>query len=216
MSKSCPKTAPPRRTSEGGFSLVEVLVSIVVLSFGMLGMVGLQAAALQANRDARAQSAAVTLARELAEMIRGNKEVGIKTTLATNPYLGDFTSPLAPANATYCLGVSVSASASCTSIPIPTPTDGARVRAIANAQMTEWLNRVEAELPAPHVVVCYDSTPFDAAGLPQWACSGTGGTAFVKIGWTRGSTKKDATGSAAFERATVPSLVLPVISGSDL
>ena len=56
-----------------GFTLLEVLVSIVVLSFGLLGMVGLQAASLQANRDARLQSTAVVLARELAEMMRATR-----------------------------------------------------------------------------------------------------------------------------------------------
>ena len=48
-----------------GFTLVEVLVSIVVLSFGLLGMVGLQAGSLQANRDARLQSTAEVGARAL-------------------------------------------------------------------------------------------------------------------------------------------------------
>lgn len=201
---------------EGGFSLVEVLVSIVVLSFGMLGMVGLQAAALQANRDAKSQSAAVTLARELAEMMRGHKIVAVQPTNATNRYLGDFSSPLAPATASYCL--SVSSSTPCSSIspgPLPLPgTPNLRDIAIANAQMTEWLARVEAELPAPRVVVCFDATPFDASGLPQWPCSGSGSTAVVKIGWTRGSTKRDTAYANAFERATIPSVVMPVIAGS--
>src|ERR1035437_6960909 len=68
-----------------GFSLIEVLVSIVVLSFGLLGMVGMQAAALQSNREARLQSAGVVLTRELADMIRGNKIEGVKPT-GSNPY----------------------------------------------------------------------------------------------------------------------------------
>ena len=32
--------------------MVEVLVAIIILSFGLLGMVGLQAAALKGNREA--------------------------------------------------------------------------------------------------------------------------------------------------------------------
>ncbi|MBY0409356.1 MAG: type IV pilus modification protein PilV, partial [Burkholderiaceae bacterium] len=75
-----------RRTAKG-FTLIEVLVSIVVLSFGMLGMVGVQAFALQSNREARLQSQATNLARELAEMMRGNNQVGIQTATADNPYL---------------------------------------------------------------------------------------------------------------------------------
>ena len=61
-----------RMQRAAGFSMVEVLVSIVVLSFGMLGMVGLQASALKFGRDSRQQSTAVGLARELAEMMSAN------------------------------------------------------------------------------------------------------------------------------------------------
>ena len=60
------------RRTEQGFTLVEVLISIVILSFGMLGMVGLQAGALQANREAKLQSVGTGVARELAETMRGN------------------------------------------------------------------------------------------------------------------------------------------------
>ena len=51
-----------------GFSLLEVLVAIFVLSFGMLGMVGMQSFSLQANRQARLASTAAGLAREMAEI----------------------------------------------------------------------------------------------------------------------------------------------------
>jgi type IV pilus assembly protein PilV len=190
-----------------GFSLVEVLVSIVVLSFGLLGMAGMQAASLQANREARLQSSATVLARELAEKIRGNKIIGILTA-AANPYLGSFNSvPLAATTPAYCLSVGATACASAT--------------AIANAEMTEWLARVDAELPGARVDVCYDSAPFDASGLPRWACAG-GGVIVVKIGWTKGSTNKSlsvaaaASAPQAFERATIPSIVLPVTAGNTL
>ncbi len=189
------------RIAVAGFSLVEVLVSIVVLSFGLLGMVGMQAAALQSNRDSRAQSAAVFLARELAETIRGNKTEGIKLP-ANNPYMGAFSTPLAVALPSYCLNVAT-ATIACTGSGD-----------IANAQMTEWLNRVDAELPGARVAVCFDSDPFDSAGRPRWACNGTGDILVIKIGWTRGSTDKSKSGNDALERATTPSVVVPVTAGS--
>lgn len=192
-----------------GFSLVEVLVSIIVLSFGLLGMVGMQASALKSNREARLQSSAVVLARELAEMIRGNRGVGVLPT-ATNPYIGSFASSTFTSTVgvpRYCLSVG---STCATGIP------AANVIATANAEMTEWLERVDAELPGARVDVCYDSTPFDASGLPQWPCTGTGGVIVVKIGWTRGSTDKSQTGTGAFDRARIPGLVFPVTAGSVL
>ena len=194
------KTLPCRRDPQHGFSLLEVLISIIILSFGLLGMVGLQAAALQANRDARVQSSALGLARELAEMMRGNKDIALLT--SGNPYLGDFSSPLTAASPSYCLNVA-SGAPSCAS-----NTD------IANAQITEWLARVDAELPAARVIVCVDSQPF-VNGMPTWTCNptGTGVATVIKIGWTRGSTDRSKTGNDAFVPATVPSIVIPVTPG---
>ena len=188
------------RHPQHGFSLLEVLISIIILSFGLLGMVGLQAAALQANRDARVQSSALGLARELAEMMRGNKDIALLT--SGNPYLGDFSSPLTAASPSYCLNVA-SGAPSCAS-----NTD------IANAQITEWLARVDAELPAARVIVCVDSQPF-VNGMPTWTCNptGTGVATVIKIGWTRGSTDRSKTGNDAFVPATVPSIVIPVTPG---
>lgn len=184
-----------------GFSLVEVLVSIVVLSFGLLGMVGMQAASLQSNREARVQSSAVLMARELAEMIRGNKTEGVKLTFA-NPYLGSFSSPMVANTPSYCLNVATGTTA-CTDT-----TD------IANAEITEWLARVDAELPGARVDICFDSTPFDLNGLPRWACTGTGGIIVIKVGWTRGSTDRSKSGSAALQRASIPSVVIPITAGA--
>lgn len=187
---------------ESGFSLIEVLISIIILSFGLLGTVGLQAAALQANREARAQSTAGSLARELAEMMRGNKDIGLLT--SSNPYIGDFSSPLAPATTAYCLNVATG-TAAC-----------ADTTAIANAQMTEWLSRVDSELPGARVRICVDSAPFDANGTPQWDCtgSGTGATTVIKMGWTRGSTNRAQTRAALLDRASTPALVLPITPGN--
>ena len=94
------------RTSKG-FSLIEVLVAIVILAFGMLGTVGMQAFALRANRDARLQAQATLLARELAEMMRGNKVVGSDPSATNNFYLGTFAvgGLTMGANAAYCSGV---------------------------------------------------------------------------------------------------------------
>lgn len=182
-----------------GFSLVEVLVSILVLTVGLLGMVGMQAASLQSNREAKLQSSAVVLARELADMARGNKSEGIKAT--GNPYLGTFTSPLTYSAPTYCLNVATASTCS-------TAND------VAKAEMTEWLTRVDNELPGARVAICFDATPFDANGLPQWTCTDTGSVMVIKIGWTRGSTNKGQAGSAGLERASIPSVVVPVTAGS--
>jgi len=191
-----------RRTkaAEAGFTLVEVLVSVVILAFGLLGMVGLQAASLQANRDARLQAIGIDLAKELAEMLRGNKNQANLST--ANPYLGDFTTPLTAAAPSYCLAVGNSC---------------ASEGDIAKAELTDWLSRVDAQLPGAHVVICRDNSPYDANGLPQWDCNSSSETdsIVVKIGWTRTTTRKAVAASdSAFDQATRPSVILPVTAGS--
>lgn len=193
-----------RGRTQRGFSLLEVLVAIFVLSFGMLGMVGMQSFSLQANRQARLASTAAGLVREMGEMMRGNKDQARLTT--NNPYVGNFTAPLTPTTAEYCMNVS-NASTGCTS-----------GLAIANAQMTEWLSRVNSELPSPRVQICFDNQPYDSNNLPQWGCNGTGAgdlVMYVKIAWTQTSTDRSDTGSAAFVQAsTRPILIVPITAGN--
>lgn len=202
--QSQPIRLPRPLNQSSGFSLLEVLISVVILSFGLLGMVGLQAAALQGNRDARLQSTAISLARELAETMRGNKDIAL---LAVNPYVGVFnTSPLVAATPSYCLNVGSAPTACVNNI------------GVANAHMTEWLARVSNDLPSPRVTVCVDSSPYDAAGIPRWACdaTGVGATTVIKMGWTRASTDRSLTEANALQRATVPTIVFPITAGNTL
>jgi type IV pilus assembly protein PilV len=187
-----------RRTH--GFSLVEVLISVAILSFGLLGMVGMQAVALQGSRDARLQSDAVSLARELAEMLRGNKDVALLA--SGTPYLGSFMSPLASSSVSHCLDAGAPACAN--------------TSAVASAEMTEWLARVDDALPGARVTVCIDAQPYDAGGLPRWSCvpGDPGAPVSIKIGWTRRSTDTSASNTSPFDRATRPAIILAFTPGS--
>lgn len=183
-----------------GFTLVEILVAIVVLSFGVLGVVGMQAAALQSNHAARNQSTAVALGRELADLMRGNKDVALATTASANPYLVDNYTGTLPTISANCF------TGACTSTV-----------AVAQYDMNQWLARVSAALPQARVVVCFDDTPYaSSTGLPEWDCPSTPGeTMVVKIGWTQKSLDSTASepekASAAGSR---PAVVLPLIAGS--
>lgn len=55
-----------------GSSLLEVLVSILLLSFGMLALAGMQAYSVAAQKNAANRAVASALANELAELIRLN------------------------------------------------------------------------------------------------------------------------------------------------
>ena len=209
------------KTHEQGFSLLEVLVSIVILSLGVLGVVGMQASSLQANREVRVQADGLRFADELAELMRGNKQISIQLTPSDNPYL---ISSLDNLKDPGC-GLPTSTAASCDS-----------TYKVAQRDVFEWAARVKSVHPerdsvppgenigGKRVVVCEDATPYDANGLPQWSCSGTGGILILKMGWTKSSTLRGATGDdatdtsssnmGAFDKALRPSIVLSITPGS--
>lgn len=58
---------------DAGFSIVEVLVALVVLSIGMLGIAALYVESLRAGRTAVYRTQAVNLASDMADRIRANR-----------------------------------------------------------------------------------------------------------------------------------------------
>ncbi|WP_295856166.1 type IV pilus modification protein PilV [uncultured Xylophilus sp.] len=191
-----------QRRYVSGFTLLEVLIAIIVLSFGVLGMVGMQASALKANREAKYQSIAVVLGKELGQMMRGNPTISSLSNASSNPYLVDYQGAAltAPADSCFQAGCQVAS--------------GGPAK-VAAWEIYDWLTRLNAELPDARVKVCFDATPYSTStGLPQWECSNTGGVANVKIGWTRAKFDRTTTDNASMlDRATLPFIVLPLTPG---
>lgn len=63
----------PLKIKQSGFTLLEVLVAIVVLSLGLLGLAGLQAATLRNNQIAYYRGIAVQQTYDMADRIRANQ-----------------------------------------------------------------------------------------------------------------------------------------------
>ncbi len=61
----------------GGFTLVEVLIALIILSIGMLGIAGLYVHSMQAGRTSLFRHHAVTLAGDVADRIRANPRAAI-------------------------------------------------------------------------------------------------------------------------------------------
>lgn len=177
----------------GGFSLLEVLVSVLVLSAGLLGAAGMLLTSLRSTNESAAFSAAVDLARDLSEKLRIQPQLASRND-AANPYLvalgvGDAAPPGEPA----CL-----ADVACTAAQL------------AAWDVHEWTGRVQATLPEARLVVCFDDA-FAHADEDAWACSHTGRTLAVKLGWTpRLGAKPDLDGSPR-----PPRLVMQVVPGHD-
>lgn len=68
----------PDPITQAGFSLLEVLVAIVILSLGILGLAGLQSAALKNAHSAMLRAQAAQYAYDMADRMRANRRDAIE------------------------------------------------------------------------------------------------------------------------------------------
>ncbi len=59
--------------AQRGFTLIEVMVAVVVLSLGLLGLAGLQVTGLRNNQSASFRSTATVLAYDITDAMRANR-----------------------------------------------------------------------------------------------------------------------------------------------
>lgn len=62
-----------RKSKQPGFTLLEVLITLVILSIGLLGLAGLQAVGLSQNHSAYHRSQATQAAYSIADQMRANQ-----------------------------------------------------------------------------------------------------------------------------------------------
>jgi type IV pilus assembly protein PilV len=72
------------RRRAGGFTLIEVLVAVVVMSLGLLGVAALQAAALKSSRSALYRSYATFHAYDVADCMRVNRNAAVNAAYNLN------------------------------------------------------------------------------------------------------------------------------------
>ena len=82
MNKHVFSSAPSHRDCRG-FSLFEVLITVVVVSIGLLGLAGMQFAGLRASNQAQDHTIASHLAQDVVERIRAN-QAGAGLYIGTN------------------------------------------------------------------------------------------------------------------------------------
>lgn len=182
-----------------GFSLVEVLVSIVVLSVGLLGMLGMLLAAVRTGNETATFTAALNLSRELSEKARMNKGIAARNGAANAYLVEDWREGAAPdaASAASARGACVASGAACSTADL------------AAWDMSEWKRRIAKALPDARLSVCFDEAPWnEAAGEYTWACSKTGRTLVVKLGWTPRTLR-----SAKALASPAPRLVMQLVAG---
>lgn len=126
--------------------MVEVLVAMVILAFGMLGMAGMTATSLQTSKMAQFQTVGAQLAASYGDSIRGNVNgfVANAYNLNTAQYTGAATALTVPACA------------------VVTKCTAAETAAI---DVAEWQNNLRRRLPAGGAWVVRDTDNTLAADL---------------------------------------------------
>lgn len=109
-------------TRQGGITLLEVLITMVVIAIGMLGMAQLQLGGLRSNHDAYYRSQATGLAADLADRMRANLPAARD---------GAYEAAQAPDDPGYNCQTTFPAGDSCT------PTE------LANADLYTWFTMVQ-------------------------------------------------------------------------
>ena len=151
-----------RHAAQHGFTMLEVLISIVVIAFGMLGVAGLQAFALKNSQGATYRSVATVLATDLIDRMRAN--------------------PVAATSGLYASGatqgtVADEPNANCLN------TTGCNTAALAAHDLKEWQLAIAAALPGGVGYVCQDGENVnDGTGPADAKCSGSG-PYVIKIWW---------------------------------
>jgi len=171
-----PRTGARKRA--GGFTMLEVLITLVVISFGLLGLAGLQLFALKNNQSASLRVAATVLAVDMVDRMKANFQGVIN---------GEYNKP---GTADYAAGV-----ASCNATAGCTPNE------LAQNDRFEWAQRVAAALPGGTGIVCLDSTAAAPANPTPAApgCDNVGATVYVvKIWWLDDRTQGNVAGNLKY------------------
>ena len=168
-----------------GFTLLEVLIALIIVSIGLLGVAAMQASTLKNAGSSKYRSAAISLTSDMADRLRANLEGVMEGNMAVNTgynrprtTLADavYNTPNAACRSTGCL-----------------PAD------MALDDLATWQERLATSLPRGTGVVCIDSgtggaATFDGTTLNP-RCDGIGTMFAVKVFWLD-NRSETATGAA--------------------
>ena len=182
---------------EGGFTLMEVLIALLLLAIGVLGAAATQLSAMRTRHGSALMSDGVQLASSLADRMRANATQMLRPDGA-NPYLrlrydSADGAPAAPAVLCY-------AATDCNSDQL------------AQFDAYEVAMALHANFPGGRVAVCRDNVLWDSArDHLSWECVGTRQAPLViKLGWNAARGR----GQGALPGSAQPALAIIVGAGA--
>lgn len=147
----------PKLKTQQGFTMVEILVTMVVLAVGLLGIAGLETVSMRMNQSAYFRTQASVIAQDIIGRMRANTP-GIQVDAYNG--LPD------PQRVSDCL-----------------TTTGCLPDEMANNDAFDWITSISRILPSGQGMVCIDSTPDDGAGSLSASCDGVGDLYVAKLWW---------------------------------
>ena len=174
-----------------GFTIIEVLVAVLVLAFGVMGSAAMQLAALRTRHQSSLLSNAVQLGSSMLDSMRANTGQ-MQSSDLDNRYLGldyDAAMPATPA----APGPVCFAGTDCSSAQM------------AGFDIAQWQRQLRGSVPGGRFVICRDDPAAGGGGGMAWHCSGNPAALIViKLGWTG----KNPDGSVTNDGAPKAMLVL--------
>lgn len=161
--------------------MMEVLVSIVIITVGLLGIAGLQALSLRSTAGAGLRTVATQLAYDMTDRMRANSEgVGV----------GAYDVNASPLSIASCY------SSTCT------------FQQMAQQDLQTWLTRVQTMLPDGQAVICRDgSDPENATSTATGCDNDAKAPYYVKIFWKE--VNDETVGAAAVQERSFVTAFLP-------
>lgn len=157
-----------RMGNQRGFSLIEVLVTLVLVTIGVLGMVALQGRSIQYTQDAVQRNNAVSLVNDLAEIIRANPgELFASSPTPGTPYYGAFKDSSLFYKAA---GGAFEDVDDCVSVP-----------KTAAEQLGCWVAAVERELPGD--VDLFQANTYICRSSAKGSCNAQGSMLEIQLAW---------------------------------
>lgn len=149
--------------NNGGFSMIEVLVTIVLICIGVLGLVALQGRTIAYTQDSAYRNAAAMLADDLQEMMRADLDKVIANGLPRNS--SDYYK------------------AKGAEFPSPAEDCSSLANATAQQRLGCWAEKVKTSLPGAEALMENTFHICRTNALPGNDCNNAGSTIEIQLAW---------------------------------
>ena len=146
-----------------GFSLVEQLLSLLIVALAAVLLIRMSAANAIVSQQSARRMSAVRLGSELSAWVQRGGHLALGTSI--DQALDDLRTT----------SVNAIASTMCC------PPDGCDARSSAWQYLALWQSRLSRSIPDARLMICFGET--DALSVLDWSCGSQGSVLLMKLGW---------------------------------